>query len=762
MQLVSSARGVPGKWSWALSACVAWGAGTAPAGDRFEATLRAAGVESDAAGIAQLLRQALPAPHHAQEVAQLIGRLGSPHFETRQRATTGLLSMPNPAIEALRAAARSDDVEVRSRARRILAEIERGVHLRPLYAAVRTIERRRIQGLAALLLQLIPHWSEDVLLQAARRALVVTATPDDAPLLRQAIRNGHPRSRIAAIQALACVLGDHADADLIQLLNHADQQVCLAAAEVLADKGQRACLRALAMLLQSPDPELRGTSIRYLQAMTGQQLPPADQADGDPATQTARRWMRWLDQYGETAPLRYPASQVLQATWILNHHGHIQFASNTRDDWITRREQLPWGEVRIVKIDLHGCDITDADLVNLRGANDLAWLDLGDCQKITGPGLDQLWPLVQLRRLVLQGTSIDDAGLGQLAFLSDLESLDVTRCSQITDAGLQHLRFLSHLVELRLEDTNVTDEGVRSIAAHPGPAPIESGTPRDRRWPPTTRASGQLTELSLSYSQVTGEGLGFVKHMSGLEILRLYRCPRISDAGLTHLTSLVGLKQLVITCPRVTDLGLAYIARLPNLTHLDLYTTQVTAAGLSRLAGLTGLEYLNLARTRVADDDLDQLRPLTRLTHLDLSHTTVSDAGLQPLGQLVHLSHLSLESTPITGQGLKHLEPLAALTELRLHNSRVDDDALQWIASRPRLADLDLSSTRITDASLPHLQKLTQLKRLDISRTAVTDQGVQHLLGLTGLTHLNLRRTNVSQPTRESLREALPNLEELE
>ena len=727
--------------------------------DRFEATLRAVDVRPDFAGIAQLLRRALPSDQHAAEVANLIADLGSDEFEDRQKATTALLALPHPPIKALQVAADSEDLEVRERSRRILSEVERGVHLRSVYAALRTIERRRVQGLSNLLLPLIPYWTEEVMLTAARRALVVTAQPHDAPLLRRAIHGPDPQTRIAAITALASVLGDAADAELETLLDHRDEQVGLTATTLLADQGNRACLGPLVSRLRSPDAETRTTCAGYLLAMTGEHFPRSIAGGGADSMPGAIAWQDWLQKNGATAPLRYPAGQVMHAGWVLNHHGRLQLAGTADGGWISQPQQLPWGEVRIAKVDLHKTAITDSDLANLKDLSDVTALDLSDCAKVTGLGLEHLWSWVHLQSLDLQGTAINDAGLQQLAFLSSLRLLNLTRCGKMTDAGLGCLRYLPRLAELHLEDTNITDAGVRSIVSMKNLRRLSFGRLVTDQTLQLLSSLPEITELSLSYSQVTGEGLRSVKGMRNLVKLRLYRCPRISDAGMAHLSSLDGLRHLVITCPRVTDIGLAYVGRLHHLEHLDLYTTQVTSDGLSHLAGLTKLQYLNLARTRVSDDGVKQLHPLTRLAYLNLSHTAISDTGLEALRHLTDLSHLCLESTPVTGEGLGHLASLSSLKELHLHNSRVRDVVFDWITGLPQLECLDLSSTRITDKCLPRLGGLTRLGRLDLSRTEVTNEGVEHLRFLTNLRELSLRRTNVASETREALRASLPNLQ---
>ena len=71
-----------------------------------------------------------PAPEAAEpalspaEVDQLVHRLGSPDYADREAATRALLDLGAPALDALRRAARHPDEEVRTRASRLVRQIE--------------------------------------------------------------------------------------------------------------------------------------------------------------------------------------------------------------------------------------------------------------------------------------------------------------------------------------------------------------------------------------------------------------------------------------------------------------------------------------------------------------------------------------------------------------------------------------------------------------------------------------------------------------
>ena len=70
----------------------------------------------------------------------------------------------------------------------MLARADSGRHLRPRFVALEFIQRQKISGLAPLMLSVPSLWDEPDVARAARRALSATVRPEDADLLRAAMR----------------------------------------------------------------------------------------------------------------------------------------------------------------------------------------------------------------------------------------------------------------------------------------------------------------------------------------------------------------------------------------------------------------------------------------------------------------------------------------------------------------------------------------------------------------------------------------------
>ncbi len=126
------------------------------------------------------------------------------------------------------------------------------------------------------------------------------------------------------------------------------------------------------------------------------------------------------------------------------------------------RVEIKRSEVgRVLGVDLEGTQITDAELVDLKGLTRLAELSLRDTQ-FTDAELVHLKVLFFLENLNLGNTEITDAGLVHLKTMTNLKHLDLYD-TQITDAGLLHLAEMTNLELVVLSLTFVTDAGVAKL-----------------------------------------------------------------------------------------------------------------------------------------------------------------------------------------------------------------------------------------------------------------------------------------------------------
>lgn len=277
-----------------------------------EEFLRANGFEPNLEGLASLLAQWKPDPASLKEAGTLIARLGHDDFFIREEASRKILAMSPLPLAELHKALQSTDAEVVWRARTILEDprVQRQAQRfqeRPdlTVALCRSIRKQKLQGAVPLLLNAIPSLEGPRVLRSATDAVVTLAKPGDTPLLRDRTISTAVEVRVAAIRALGRVAGDP-KAEVGKFLTDAHPAVALAAAEALAERGEREALPALARLAANGKPEVRERSVQVLRSLTGNNFGLNPYLEPGTQTETAARWRRWVEQHGRTAPLRLP------------------------------------------------------------------------------------------------------------------------------------------------------------------------------------------------------------------------------------------------------------------------------------------------------------------------------------------------------------------------------------------------------------------------------------------------------------------------
>ena len=174
-----------------------------------------------------------------------------------------------------------------------------------LIAAVcHEIEVKPIRGAAPFLLQAMKHIRQKVVLGSVRRALAVTARPEDVDLLRRAIADHDVEIKVAAIVALGRASKDAAP--IRPLIDSRNLLVRAAAAHALALQGDRAVLPVLVDLLSVDQARIRSESVRILRALTGERFGYTPYDELKKQQEAARRWRQWVEENGAAAGLTYP------------------------------------------------------------------------------------------------------------------------------------------------------------------------------------------------------------------------------------------------------------------------------------------------------------------------------------------------------------------------------------------------------------------------------------------------------------------------
>jgi Leucine Rich Repeat (LRR) protein len=264
-----------------------------------------------------------------------------------------------------------------------------------------------------------------------------------------------------------------------------------------------------------------------------------------------------------------------------------------------------------------------------------------------------------LKRLSLFGVSLSDREYAMLARLGTLEVLTLGDMN-VTEKGGSQIARLSKLRELSFYDdivaagalANIKDmphlESLSVYCHHEDRAPngfpiwdLEKYAIRDDALTslPSLR---RLRTLSLTFTQITDEGVAVLGRMPQLEILGM-SSPQITNASMDHLTKLQNLRWLGVEVSQMDKKGVARLAELPKLTGL-------------RISG-----------KGVDNDCLPIIAKLSQLQDLDLGGKMIDDRGLQYLEGMKHLTHLDVQSTGITTDGPAIIRLKQALPKCGIH-----------------------------------------------------------------------------------------------
>jgi len=308
--------------------------------------LAAFGLEPTRESLGGFLRELHPSEQRKQQTDLLIEQLGHPEYQQREAAMTQLVRRPFGATTQLQAAQRSENAEVRWRAKRVLQSSERDSRAL-LNAVLTTITHNKLTGLGEPVLKAASFCDEAYLRNALHRALQATTTKDDAKWLREALSADKPAQRIAALIGLVHLLKESADDDAIELLDDCDDSVRVTAAELLAGHGRREALPVLVELLEARGLDDRITAFRTLRALTGESFGYLPYDSTDKRIDASRQWQKWLDENAPSVELRLPLQTIpvdLGRLLVCDHSLNklIEFDAQGEEVWQRQVPIQPW------------------------------------------------------------------------------------------------------------------------------------------------------------------------------------------------------------------------------------------------------------------------------------------------------------------------------------------------------------------------------------------------------------------------------------
>ena len=278
----------------------------------------------------------------------------------------------------------------------------------------------------------------------------------------------------------------------------------------------------------------------------------------------------------------------------------------------------------------YGTQINDPGIAQLSTLTGLEVLGLNRTN-ITDDAFAHLKPLRNLKVLNLREVDVDH-GLKHLAGLTNLESLDLFH-TFVSDDSLPSLYGLKQLKQLSLEGTLVTADGIQQLQQRLPTTRIEVGTliaQEDRPGAePLKRmraflrldTNGRVTSVNLYIVPETHLAMQYVLKLGELKVLRMGS--QANDMHLEVINQLTQLTELDLTDSKVTDDGLAHLSGMDHLQRLVLNGSGISDNGLTHLKQMTMLRELYLRRTSVSAPGVEVLKKM--LPHCKIFLSDSSD-----------------------------------------------------------------------------------------------------------------------------------------
>ncbi len=201
------------------------------------------------------------------------------------------------------------------------------------------------------------------------------------------------------------------------------------------------------------------------------------------------------------------------------------------------------GLVRLQSIGLLGTAATADSLIHLERCVDLETPGVPS-DRWDDVKLQILKPFKKLKHLSLERSRVTDRGLAYVADFNDLEFLNLLGCRRITDVGVLKLRNLHQLTDLDLTETNITSQGLAVVTAMPRLKSLGVLQTRvDDSGLAALAGCHELRSLDLQHTAVKGEGLVHLAGLPKLASLSLGQSP-LNDEHLAFLERMPTLGKL--------------------------------------------------------------------------------------------------------------------------------------------------------------------------------------------------------------------------
>ena len=274
-------------------------------------------IDTSGPGLLTFIKHRTVTARDAIRIRDLIKELGDDDFETREKASNGLIVLGSRARPALLTASRDPDPEVVQRAQDCLKEIDQGVASQLVSAAVRLLALKKPADSVEVLLAYLPSVSveEESVADDVINSLTALAVQNGKahPVLVAALTDRDAVRRMGAAEALARTdLVEHA-AEVRKLLADPDPHVRLRLAMALVSGRDKEAVPVLIQLLGEAALTSRETGRieDFLYRVAADlQVPILKDTDVTSRRDYSKAWAAWWKEHGAAVKPEVLASAV--------------------------------------------------------------------------------------------------------------------------------------------------------------------------------------------------------------------------------------------------------------------------------------------------------------------------------------------------------------------------------------------------------------------------------------------------------------------
>jgi hypothetical protein len=266
-----------------------------------EAVLREQKLPTKGPELLQILRERTPSTQTAEQFRKHVARLRAAPYGERVKATAQLLKM-GPLIRPLLENLVLDpklDAETDSRLHHVLEHFSAEKDIAAVSSAARLLQRDKPADSLPVLLDFVPHATNEFVRQEVQRAINATALvgKEPAPLLFEALKDANPARRAAAV-------GGPAVMDKIEpLLKDPHPQVRYQIGLALLEKNDKAGLPLLIQAVADMPPDAVEFALEWLYRAAGADAPTVVYDGKKNAAACSAAWTKWHDKNNATLDL---------------------------------------------------------------------------------------------------------------------------------------------------------------------------------------------------------------------------------------------------------------------------------------------------------------------------------------------------------------------------------------------------------------------------------------------------------------------------